>query len=137
MNNDIKEKLDNLRIYAGREENGFICDIEDYITNLQTIEQQYSAILSENAELENKITNLQEEYKKEHYLVDKLTRQLNDEYKNTEYQCKQKEYYKSRNEKAIEYIKMIQSCCRANTLNEGYINIDKLLNILEGDDKDE
>lgn len=33
----------------------------DYITNLQTIEQQYSAILSENAELENKITNLQEE----------------------------------------------------------------------------
>ncbi len=25
----------------------------DYITNLQTIEQQYSAILSENAELEN------------------------------------------------------------------------------------
>ena len=40
----------------------------DYITNLQTIEQQYSAILSENAELENKITNLQkenEELKKE------------------------------------------------------------------------
>ena len=27
----------------------------DYITNLQTIEQQYSAILSENAELENKL----------------------------------------------------------------------------------
>lgn len=26
----------------------------DYITNLQAIEQQYSAILSENAELENK-----------------------------------------------------------------------------------
>lgn len=35
MNNEIKEKLDNLRIYAGREENGFICDLEDYITNLQ------------------------------------------------------------------------------------------------------
>lgn len=33
----------------------------NYITNLQTIEQQYSAILSENAELENKITNLQKE----------------------------------------------------------------------------
>ena len=33
----------------------------NYITNLQTIEQQYSAILSENAELENKTTNLQEE----------------------------------------------------------------------------
>ena len=34
---------------------------DDYITNLQTIEQQYSAILSENAELENKIINLQKE----------------------------------------------------------------------------
>ena len=33
----------------------------DYITNLETIEQQYSAILSENAELENKITNLEQE----------------------------------------------------------------------------
>lgn len=33
----------------------------DYITNLQTIEREYSAILSENAELENKINNLQEE----------------------------------------------------------------------------
>lgn len=33
----------------------------DYITNLQTIEREYSSILSENAELENKITNLQQE----------------------------------------------------------------------------
>ena len=35
MTNEIKEKLDNLKIYAGREESGFICDIEDCITNLQ------------------------------------------------------------------------------------------------------
>ena len=41
----------------------FVLCNKDYITNLQTIEQQYSAILSENAELENKITNLQEEIK--------------------------------------------------------------------------
>ena len=40
------------------------------------------------------IIDLQDEYEKEHYLVDKLTRQLNDEYKNTEYQCKQKENIK-------------------------------------------
>ncbi len=52
---------------------------------------------------ENK--RFKENYEKEHYLVDKLTRQLNDEYKNTEYQCKQKEDYKSRCEKAIKYIK--------------------------------
>lgn len=35
MNKDIKEKLEKLRIYAGREENSFICDIEEYITSLQ------------------------------------------------------------------------------------------------------
>lgn len=38
-----------------------------------------------------KIVDLEEAYKKEKYLVDKLTRQLTDEYKNTEYQCKEKE----------------------------------------------
>ena len=41
--------------------NEIITPLLDYITNLQTIEQQYCAILSENAELENKITNLQKE----------------------------------------------------------------------------
>ena len=59
MNNEIKEILDSkisyVFTYKDRDE------ILDLITNLQTIEQQYSAILSENAELENKITNLQEE----------------------------------------------------------------------------
>lgn len=44
----------------------------DYITNLQIIEQQYSAILSENAELENKITNLQEEIHKKEAMYDSL-----------------------------------------------------------------
>ena len=34
---------------------------------------------------------LKEDYAKEKYLVDKYTRQLTDEYKNTEYQCKEKE----------------------------------------------
>lgn len=32
----------------------------NYITNLQTIEQQYSAVLSENAELKNKIFDLED-----------------------------------------------------------------------------
>jgi len=83
MNNDIKEILDKLKdsvtnpidteVDQFTQEaygvpNYFCLDpttndckvLLDYITNLQTIEQQYSAILSENAELENKITNLQE-----------------------------------------------------------------------------
>ena len=40
MKDEIKEKLDNLRIYVGKEENGFICDIEDYITNLKQEKQE-------------------------------------------------------------------------------------------------
>lgn len=75
--------------------------LKNCITNLQTIEQQYSAVLSENAELQQENERLKENYEKEQYLVDKYTRQLTDEYKNTNYQCKQKEDYKSRCEKAI------------------------------------
>lgn len=55
------------------------------------------------------ITDLQENYEKEHYLVDKLTRQLNDEYKNTEYQCKQKERLNNIiNESAEEILKELE-----------------------------
>lgn len=48
----------------------------DYITNLQIIEQQYSAVLSENAELENKITNLQEENERLNNIIDELTEDI-------------------------------------------------------------
>jgi DNA repair ATPase RecN len=37
-----------------------IAILKDYITNLRTIEEQYSAILSENAELKNKIFDLED-----------------------------------------------------------------------------
>ena len=40
---------------------------------------------------DKEIERLKEEFEKEKYLVDKYTRQLTDEYKNTEYQCKEKE----------------------------------------------
>ena len=35
MNNEIKEKIYNLRTYLGTEENWLLNDIQDYITNLQ------------------------------------------------------------------------------------------------------
>jgi chromosome segregation ATPase len=70
MKDNIKEILkDNDELLVRYKDNSFESfdtlpiNVLDYITNLQTIEQQYSAILSENAELENKITNLQEELK--------------------------------------------------------------------------
>ncbi len=92
----------------------------DYITNLQTIEQQYSAILSENAELENKITNLQEELQQE-----------KKDFKETNDYCFELKDYKSRNEKAVKYIKQ---CDGKPMLRDYYDRY--LLNILEGD-KDE
>lgn len=71
MNNDIKEILDYLTRFNDEDKYSYspeyLLDTEeiwllyDYITNLQTIERQYSAILSENAELENKTTNLQQD----------------------------------------------------------------------------
>lgn len=80
---NIKEILDKLNNSA---EHYILYDYEvkillDYITNLQTIEQQYSAILSENAELENKITNLQEEkddYKHKFWEEQELNEYLQD-----------------------------------------------------------
>lgn len=62
MSDEIKEILDNFKDYELRykqcNENQFIIfyrDIHlllDYITNLQTIEREYSSLLSENAKLQ-------------------------------------------------------------------------------------
>ena len=97
----------------------------DYITNLQTIEQQYSAILSENAELknelENKITNLQEKYKR---LRNDYGRLMQDNAYTLELE--------QRIDKAIEYIE------ERKTLNwyaDG-IFVWELLNILQGEDNE-
>ena len=85
-------------------------EVVHFITDLECFEEVCidGEDLQALREYLKRCENLQEEYEKEHYLVDKLTRQLNDEYKNTEYQCKQKEDYKLRIDKAIndmqEYI---------------------------------
>ena len=50
------------------------------------------------------IERLKEEFEKEKYLVDKYTRQLTDEYKNTEYQCKEKERLNNIIKEVREYI---------------------------------
>jgi hypothetical protein len=120
MKDEIKEMIDKTKK----------CLIAGY--DLDIITQEEMGILW------NYITNLQEEnerlkadYEKEVYLVDKLTRQLTDEYKNTEYQCRQKEDYKSRNEKAIEYNKTHY------VIDEPIKFKNDLLDILQGEDKDD
>ena len=143
MNDEIKEILDKLQgtvLYGslGLTERERI-KLLDHITNLQEKVNQYEnpddmtlfyMWLDEKAK--DKMKQLQEEYEKEHYLVDKLTRQLNDEYKNTEYQCKQKEDYKSRIDKAIEYINKQEDYF----VNYPLIDRKHILNILNGGDEE-
>ena len=133
MNNDIKEILTYMMQYV---ENKYEHDSEpmlnykdikcvlDYITNLQTIEQQYSVILSENAELENKITNLQEENEK---LIERV-------------QIGQNAFLSlnSKIDKAINKLKsMLPICIMPNNMLIHGIEkakiIEETLNILEGE----
>lgn len=85
LKDEIKEILDRMQELVKHKYDkeihtyNFFDDIQgllDCITNLQAIEQQYSAILSENAELENKITNLQE-IEKEHQRINGELREEN------------------------------------------------------------
>lgn len=59
MNDDIKKILDSIKYHIIEDdwfeiEGHFLKPLLDYITNLQTIEREYSSLLSENAELQQK-----------------------------------------------------------------------------------
>ena len=131
MKDEIKEILYELNdIFQLSELEQQVKDIEkllDYITNLQTIEQQYSAILSENAELENKITNLQEE----NIHLDKVNCHLRKKINN--------ETYKSRNEKAIEDIDLVIELIKQQPTGDDTWILNRLNGfkyLLQGEDKD-
>jgi len=119
MKDEIKEILEDVKRhldYVEATKQASVRDNEmkamyDYTTNLQTIEQQYSAILSENAELENRIKEL-EQINEEH-------RKINGELR------------KTINE-AIDYIKHVQNYGKEKSI---YVNGDDLLNILQGSDE--
>ena len=141
MNDEIKEILELQNKIDGIKNDTYTMKyiewkaILDYITNLQTIEQQYSAILSENAELENKITNLQEENENlKDYL--KIMEKGKDNNLNRFLD------YKSRCEKAIEYFKfenpeIFKSKKYSNHLwTIDGLTIKRFLNILTGEDND-
>ena len=128
MNNEIKEILELYREKDIEYYNAYsrltVEDILDYITNLQTIEQQYSAILSENAELENKITNLKEENK---YLADELNKEI----------IRGDELF-DRIDKAIKHIqkdrKRVEKMAKKYNI---FVKDDPILNILQGSDDNE
>ena len=108
---------------------------KDYITNLQTIEQQYSAILSENAELENKITNLQEE----NYTLDKENKYLDNElgkYKNVIDKIKEKikednEYLKFFKTIYVEHDDELVKTHTLQLINNNLLYNDNILELLE------
>ena len=165
MNNEIKELLEDLKnedCYVNNEttlkfdEAGSLLN---YITNLQIIEQQYSTILSENAELQGKVIKLKDELEKQRREYQETYKDVrielkekketitnlqeeNERLKETNVYCnrtdcsgrikdsrkydsvyQEKEDYKSKNEKAVEYNK---KNIKSQTLN----------NILQGVDKE-
>lgn len=92
----------------------------DYIKNLQTIEKEYSAILSENTELEQenkKLKELCDKYEEEHSTAFKLWTMKMKEMPDYE----EKVNYKSRINKAIEYINNLKP------LNEEETDIKEML----------
>jgi len=162
MKDEINLILTKLKLVSEIEESGaYICDKEhskilyDYITNLQkdrddlddynrhlhtkltnlqTIEREYSSLLSENVELENKITNLQEENEKSKEYSE-FYKDMSDKWKELSGVFKKScEDYKTRNEKAIEYITTEQLYTNYQWGKSQYVKILKdLLNILQGE----
>lgn len=62
---------------------------------LNTMERLYITPLNKHQKLKQESQKLKTDYEKEKYLVDKYTRQLTDEYKNTKKAIQQRDLYKS------------------------------------------
>lgn len=135
MQEEIKKILDYLKNFIEEDRleqinlnRWFIISLLDYITNLQIIEREYSAVLSENAELQNLCDKYEEEHnttfeewkknlknnknkinelKLNNYNKKLEIKRLNkqrDKFKNKyKYLSNSLKDYKSRNEKIIEF----------------------------------
>jgi regulator of replication initiation timing len=141
MNNEIKKILED---FKNDVENNLFIEVRglyyepllDYITNLQTIEREYSTILSENAELQQENERLKEELNCKEYFSSTMPEDT--EFviltKNN-YDRQQKDIqlelidYKSRCEKAIEYIQ--NNMQYDDNIDDNWIMTNDLLNILQ------
>lgn len=129
MNDEIKEILDNFEKYEARyklhNETQFIITYReiqillDYITNLQqrsvdigeynTLVNEYNEIFKENKNLKSQLKGTthcydEEEYKNLQQENERLKEDLKGQEKLTLSYCKSEQDYKSRCEKAVEYI---------------------------------
>ena len=132
MNDEIKEF--NEELYVEMLENG---ELYDYTTNLQ---EKYDKALTDlvheshkRIELENKITNLQQELQKKDAYIKYLEQRAPIQSKKI--YGDGREELQERIEKAVEYIK--NNTCKVPVLDYRYMDIsdeeiDNLLNILNG-----
>lgn len=68
-------------------------------------------LLEENQELKKQLEETKTNYEQEKYIVDKQTRQLTDEYKNTEHQTNKVEELKNQQKEFIEYLEKEKERC--------------------------
>ena len=149
MNNEIKEIINQLEIVA-RKHTIELCEdgskietmpasivdelrlnnysskiLLDYITNLQTIEQQYSALLSENAELQEELKG----YKQERENLFKTTHKLQKEIKGLKEvnNYSKRELYKINKDRLEANLKLVEENKR---LKENKLTPDELVNLL-------
>lgn len=122
MNNEIKEILDKLQKVANRE-------TASRNTLMEMKDKDYQLLLDYITNLQEELEITQEKWNKDKQFSNCRTMEMLD--------------YKSRNEKAIEYIKQ-NSKCGGSFIDDKFIieyideifNGMKLLNILNGDDEE-
>ena len=155
MNNEIKEMIEQMESIAitSKDKNGIKVDgyglqqnelkmFLDYITNLQQKEQEHKKIngelREENSKLEIALQNLQEDYDKRIEENERLKNDVEDISCSHFSLFKSYEDYKSRCEKAIEYInknkKVVSKYEAKDTrlpLGTFMWGVDNLLNILQ------
>lgn len=81
---------------------------EEYIGILEI---DNAELKKENQELKKQLEETKTNYEQEKYIVDKQTRQLTDEYKNTEHQTNKVEELKNQQKEFIEYLEKEKERC--------------------------
>ena len=94
---------------------------EENVTRLLSL-GKYKFLKEYIVKIKQENKELKENYEKEAYLVDKLTKQLTDEYKNTEYQTKQKDKLQQENEALKEDVTSLKNKIKElkDDINENY-----------------
>ena len=122
MKDEIKEILDYLK------NDNYFTESSEYEVSPYDLYKSLNSVQTDK--LLDYITNLQEENKKLKHKLEQMYNDTKDTYNEI---CAEQIDYKSRNEKAIEYI---NSTGYGTDFSMSAEEVDNLLNILQGDDKE-